>query len=106
MFGDMMSQMGDMQEKMRAELAKIQVDADAGDGAVRVRADGNRQITNISLDREKLDWDDPESIEDLVMVAVNRALELAAEKEAAESQRLLQDMLPGLGGLGGMFGGM
>jgi DNA-binding YbaB/EbfC family protein len=99
-----MGQMGDMQEKMKVKLAEITVSAEAGDGAITVTADGNRTITNISIDPDKIDTGDREELEDLLLVAVNRALEAAAEKEASEGQRLMQDMLPP--GLSGMFGGM
>lgn len=101
MFGNM----EEKQKEMRHKLAEIMVEADAGDGAVTVRANANREIVNISIDPEKLDWDDREMVEDLVTVAVNLALEKAAETEAAETQRMIKDMLPpGLEGLGGMFG--
>lgn len=100
MFGNM----EEKQQEMREKLAKITVEAEAGDGAVIVKANANREIINISIDPGKLDWEDREMVEDLLTVAVNRALEKAAETEAAETQRLIKDMLPpGLEGLGGMF---
>lgn len=106
MFGDMMGDMQKKQEEMRKALALITIDAEAGDGAVKVTANAAREITNISIDKEKLDWEDTEQVEDLLLVAINRVLQLAAEKEAEESQRLLKDMLPpGLGDLSGLFGG-
>ena len=105
MFGDLM---GDMQEKQKAvkkQLAQITVEGEAGDGAIKVTANANREIVNISINKDELDWDDVEQLEDLLMVAVNRAIELAAEKETVEAQRLLQDMLPpGLGNLSNLFG--
>ncbi len=97
--------MGNMEEKqaaMKAKLANIQVEAEAGDGAIKVSANANREILNISIDKSKLDWDDSEQLEDLLLVAINRVIERASAKEAEESQKLIQDMLPP--GLGGMFG--
>ena len=94
MFGDLMGNMEERQKELKLKLAEITVEADAGDGAVKVTANANREIVNISINKEGLDWEDQEEVEDLVMVAVNRALELAAEKEAAETQNLLKDMLP------------
>lgn len=99
MFGDMMGQMEEMQAKMKEKLRTVQVTAEAGDGLVKVTANGAREITNISIAPSVLD--DAEGLEDLLLVAINRALELAAQQEASESQSLLQNMLPG--GLGGMF---
>ena len=81
----------------------ITVEATSGDGLVTVQANAAREITNISIDAQLLQDNDPEALEDLLMVAVNRVLEEAAAKEASESQSLLQNLLPP--GLGGMFGG-
>lgn len=100
MFGDMQGQMEEMQAKMKEKLRAESVTGEAGDGLVKVTANGAREITNIKVAPSLLD--DAEALEDLLLVATNRALELAAEKEAGESQNMIQNMLPG--GLGGMFG--
>ena len=82
------------------------VDAEAGDGAVKVTANATGEITNISINKEAIDLDDMEQLEDLTMVAVNRVLEKATEKEAIETQKLMKDMMPpGLGDMGNLFGG-
>jgi DNA-binding YbaB/EbfC family protein len=105
MFGDMMGQMKDMQAKLKERLRTITLEAEAGDGAVKVTVNAAREITNVKIDPAMVDTDDLEAIEDLVVIASNRALEQAAAREAAESQTMIQDMLPpGLGGLGGLFG--
>jgi len=105
MFGDLMGNMEERQKEMKLKLAEITVEAEAGDGAIKVIANANREIINISINKEGLDWEDKEEVEDLMMVAVNRALEMAAEKEAMESQNMIKDMLPpGMGGLSDMFG--
>ncbi|MFK8102113.1 MAG: YbaB/EbfC family nucleoid-associated protein [Saprospiraceae bacterium] len=105
MFGDMFGNMEEKQKELRAKLATIIVEADADNGAVKVSANANREITNITIDRAKIDVEDLEQVEDLVMAAVNRALLLAAEKEAEGSQSLLKDMLPpGMGDLPNIFG--
>ena len=102
MFGDLMGNMEEKQAEMKAKLANITVEAEAGDGAIKVSANANREILNISIDKSKLDWEDSEQLEDLLLVAINRVIKSATEKEAEESQKLIQDMLPP--GLGGMFG--
>ena len=97
--------MGNMEEKqaeMKAKLAAITVEAEAGDGAIKVSANANREILNIAIDKTKLDWEDSEQLEDLLLVAMNRVIEKATAKEAEESQKLIQNMLPP--GMGGMFG--
>ncbi len=69
---------GNMEEheaEMKAKLAAIIVEAEAGEQAIRVSANGLRQITNLSLDAEKIDLSDTEQLEDLLLVAINRVLE-------------------------------
>ena len=101
MFGNM----EEMQKKMREKLSTIIVNGEAGDGAVKVTANANREITNISINKEAIDWEDVEQLEDFVLIATNRALEQAAQKEGEASQDMLKDMLPpGMGDLSGLMG--
>lgn len=101
MFGNM----EEMQKEMKAKLAAIQLNAEAGDGAVVVTANANREITNISINPDKLDDGDTEQLEDLLMVAINRVLEQAASREQEEAQGMLKNILPGgLSGLSNLFG--
>ena len=73
-------------------------------GIVKVTVNGNREVVNISVQPDAMTPDDTEQLEDLLLVAINRAMAMAAETEAAESQKLIQDMLPpGMGGLSDMF---
>ena len=100
MFGNIQEQ----QEKMRQRLTQIEVSAQAGGGAIQIRANAARQILDIKIDPE-LSLDDHEELEDLLLTAMNRVLAAAAEKEAAETENMLKDILPpGMGDLGGMFG--
>lgn len=95
-----MGQMQEMQAQMKEKLRAIEVTGEAGDGMVKVTSNGAREIVNIKIDPSLAG--DADALEDLLLVATNRALELAAEKEASEGQALLGNMLPG--GLGGLFG--
>ncbi|MCO6493876.1 MAG: YbaB/EbfC family nucleoid-associated protein [Phaeodactylibacter sp.] len=105
MFGDLMGNMKEQQKEMRRKLAEFKVEAEAGDGAVKVVANANRELLDIQFDKQKLDWEDAEMVQDLIIAAVNNALEKAAEKEAEEAQNIMKNMLPpGLGDLGGLFG--
>lgn len=104
MFGDLLGNLEEKQKAMKAKLAEIFVEAEAGDGAIKVTANANRTITNLSIDASKIDATDTEALEDLILVATNRVLEMAKEKEEAESQNLMKDMLPGMGNLPNIFG--
>ncbi len=105
MFGDMLGNMEEQQEALKKQLNEIILQAEAGEGAVKVSANANGQITNVFIDSSLLAANDAEQLEDLVMVAANRALEKAAARQAEETQKMIQNMLPpGMGDLGGMFG--
>jgi DNA-binding YbaB/EbfC family protein len=100
MFGDLFGNVQKQQEELQKKLAEIMVEAEAGDGAVTVQASGDMHIENIKIDATKADVTDLEQLEDLILVAVNRALDKAKEKASEESAKLMQNMLPtGMGDL-------
>ena len=100
MFGDLKGK----QEEMQKKLAAMTVQAESGDDAVLVEANANKEILNISINAEKVDLTDKEQLEDLILIAVNRAIELAKEKEQEATQSMIQDLLPpGMGDLGNLF---
>lgn len=105
MFEDMMGNMKEQQEAMRVELKNKRIEGEAGDGAVIVICNGLREVINVKIDPDKVDSSDHEALEDMLLVAVNRSLEQAAEIENASAQESLKSMLPpGMGGLGNLFG--
>ncbi len=105
MFGDLFGNVEQQQKELQEKLEKVEVRGVSGDGAISVIANANQKVLNISIDKTKLDWEDSEEVEDLLLVAVNRALEKAAQTQAVESQKMMQKMMPpGMGGLADMFG--
>lgn len=103
MFGDLFGQMEEQQQALREKLREIIIEEEAGDGAVKVTVNAARELTDIQVDPAIVDPEDVEQLQDLLLVAVNKALEAAAVKEAAESQKLISNMLPP--GMSGLFGG-
>lgn len=101
MFGDLLGDMQKKQEDLQNKLAQVEIEAEAGGGAIKVKANALREILDIEIDKSKLNWNDLEEVEDLLLEAVNRALDAAAEKETSASQSLMSDLLPP--GLAGMF---
>ncbi len=97
MFGDMMGQMQTRQEELKKQLAEIKITEKMG--PITVVVDANRKILDVSF----APGSDLEEVEDTLPEALNRALEKAMLKEAEESKKLINDMLPP--GLGGLFGG-
>jgi DNA-binding YbaB/EbfC family protein len=102
MFGDLFGNVEQQQAEMRKKLAEVTVTAEAGGGAVIVTANANREILDVKIDKSKLDWEDLEEVQDLILAAVNNALDKAMEEEQAETQKLIAQMMPP--GMSGLFG--
>ena len=101
---DMFGKISNMQEKMKEaqdQLSDVVVDAEAGGGMVKVQANGKRQVISIDLDKDVIDPEDKEMLEDLVVAGVNKALEKAEEAGKKKMQDIYKDILPG-GGIPGM----
>ena len=81
-------------QKAQEEIANETVEGTAGGGAVKVTATGGGKITGIEIAKEAIDPDDPESLADLVLAAVNNALENA---EALAKSKLNLGALGDLG---------
>lgn len=64
-------------EKMRAELDKKTVEGTSGGGVVTVTSTGNSEIVAVKIKAEAIDPSDPELLQDLILAAVNQALEKA-----------------------------
>jgi len=82
----LLGQMQKMQEqlqKAQEELETIEVEGSSGGGMVTVLANGKRELKRIQIDPEVVDSEDVEMLEDLIVAAVNQALE-KAEKAANE----------------------
>lgn len=85
-------------ERVQAELADKRVEGSAGGGMVKVTANGKLEVLEIKIDREVVSPDDVEMLEDLVVAAVNQALENAQRMQAEEMSHLTGGMqIPGFG---------
>jgi len=99
--GDIMKQAQKMQEKMQKiqdELADLQVEASSGGGMVTVVANGKQEILEVRIDKQVVDPEDVEMLEDLVVAAVNRAMEKAQELANDEMGKAAGGMLGNLPG--------
>lgn len=99
MFDKLMSQMESQTNEIKKKLDNITVEADAENGLVKVIATGNKKIINISISDEILN--DKETVEDLIIVAVNKAILKAEEIHEKEMGSVAKNMLPDLNGLFG-----
>ena len=84
-------QMQDRMQKMQKELETETVEATAGGGAVTVVATGTQKLVSVRIDREAAG--DPEMLQDLVVAAVNDAMEKSKEMASAK----MQSVASGLG---------
>lgn len=89
-----------MQEDMaakQAELEEREYDVSAGGGVVNVKINGKREILSVKLAEEIVDPDDIETLEDLVVAAVNEAIKKVDAISSEEMGRITGSMsLPGM----------
>ncbi|MGW8325188.1 MAG: YbaB/EbfC family nucleoid-associated protein, partial [Desulfobacterales bacterium] len=98
--GKMMKQAQQLQSKMfklQEELAEKTVETSSGGGMVKVVANGKQQLVSIQIEQEVVDPDDVEMLQDLILAAVNDALNKAQEMVSEEMSKLTGGMnIPGL----------
>jgi len=95
----LMQQAQQMQEQMQqaqSEMEHETVEGTAGGGAVTVKATGTGKILEIKIAKEAIDPEDAETLEDLVLAAVNAALQAAEELAKSKLN------IGGLGDLGSL----
>jgi DNA-binding YbaB/EbfC family protein len=90
-----MNQMIKQAQKMQDQITELQEDieardfsATAGGGAVEVTINGNKEITKLAIDREVVDPDDVEMLQDLIMAAVNEAIRQMEDLAEAEMNKV------------------
>jgi len=86
----MMKQMQKAQQQMAAvqqELAAKTVEATSGGGMVKVVMGGDGTLRSLEIDREVVDPDDVDMLQDLIVAAVNEGRRRSAEMAATEMQK-------------------
>ncbi|QJB34359.1 YbaB/EbfC family nucleoid-associated protein [Chitinophaga oryzae] len=99
MFGDLFGKLTQIQQKMKEgkeRLAKVTLEGEAGDGAIKVTVDGNRQVKSIEVAERLMTPEHKEELEDLLLTALNRALKDAENTWEAEMKSAAGGMLGGL----------
>ena len=94
---DLFGKMAEMQKQMAStqeQLGKIRVLADAGGGMVKVTATGAMRIVAIEVERELLDANDQEMLQDLIVAGVNKALDAATKAAQEQMRSAAGSMLP------------
>jgi len=98
--GNMMKQAQKLQAqmlKLQEEMAEKKVETTAGGGMVKVVANGKQQIVSILIEKEVVDPEDVEMLQDLIRAAINEALTKSQEMVAAEMSKLTGGLsIPGI----------
>lgn len=66
-------------ERVQQETEEEQIEATSGGGAVKVVVNGKKELISIKLDPDAVDPDDVETLEDLILAAVNEGVKKAEE---------------------------
>ena len=99
-FGNIMKQAKKMQEQMgriQEELETKTVEAQAGGGMVRVVVNGKFNVVSIKIEKEVVNPEDVEMLEDLIVAAVNEGVRKAQEMASQEMAKITGGLgIPGL----------
>ena len=93
---NLMKQYQRMQRKLeetQEELAKKEYVGQAGGGAVKITVTGEKKVLKVEIDKDAVDPEDVETLEDMILAAVNQALGEADE----DSQSQMGKLTGGLG---------
>ena len=83
---------------LQAELEEKEYDISAGGGMVEVKINGKKEVLSIHIKPEIVDPDDVETLEDIMVAAVNEAIKRVETTNDGEMQKLTGAM-----GMPGMF---
>ena len=92
--GNMQQQLKQLQamqaemEKAQEEIKEKEITTTAGGGAVEVTINGNKEITKLTIDKDVVDPDDVEMLQDLVIAAVNEAIRQIEELAENEMNKI------------------
>lgn len=102
--GGNMQQLMRQAQKMQQQMVKMQEDLDAreyegaaGGGAVTCRVSGKRELLSLEIDKDAVDPEEIEMLQDMIIAAVNDALKKGEQARESEMARI------GGAGMGGMF---
>ncbi|HEX7190712.1 MAG TPA: YbaB/EbfC family nucleoid-associated protein [Thermoanaerobaculia bacterium] len=88
----MMKQVQQMQAQMAQRMAELRVEGSAGGGMVKATMNGSKELLAVAINKEAVDPNDVEMLQDLVVAAVNEA----ARKVDEEMQSSLGAMTGGM----------
>jgi DNA-binding YbaB/EbfC family protein len=88
-------------QKMQAEMQRVQgelvnkiVSEEAGGGMIKATANGMKELISVEIDTQVINPEEKEILEDLVVAAVNKALQSAAKMAEDEMGKVTKGMIP------------
>ncbi|HED38247.1 MAG TPA: YbaB/EbfC family nucleoid-associated protein [Ignavibacteria bacterium] len=93
----MLKQVQKMQEEMQKvqnQLVNRQITEEAGGGMIKATCNGNQEIISVVIDSQVINSDEKEILEDLVVAAVNKALQSAKRMAEDEMSKVTKGMIP------------
>ncbi|KJR40013.1 Uncharacterized protein MCHI_004078 [Candidatus Magnetoovum chiemensis] len=108
MLGNLMREAQKLQEKMvkmQEEASQKHAEASAGGGMVSVVASGAGQLVSIKIDKEVVNPEDIDMLQDLIIAASNEAIKRAQEMVQEEMSKMTGGLqVPGMPDISGLFG--
>ena len=102
---DMMKMMGKMKEvqakvkEAQENLVHIKVTGESGGGMVKATVNGKKELVHLDIDQDLIKPDDREMLQDLIVAAVNKALQEVEVLAKEELRKSTEGMLPNIPGL-------
>src|SRR5258708_32765607 len=94
---ELMKQVEQMQEQMQQRMTTLRVEGSAGGGMVKAAMNGSKELLSITIDKEAVDPNDVEMLQDLVVAAVNEASRKVDEEMSSTVGAMTGGMkIPGL----------
>jgi DNA-binding YbaB/EbfC family protein len=106
----MMGQVQQMQAKLeeaKDNLGLIKTSAEAGAGMVKATVNGKKQVVSIDVEADLLRPEDKEMLQDLIVAAINKALQDVEILSQQELKKITEQLLPNMPNIPGLdFGGL
>ncbi|UII23826.1 YbaB/EbfC family nucleoid-associated protein [Fulvivirga ligni] len=102
---DMMKMMGKMKEvqakikEAQENLVHLRAEGESGAGMVKATVNGKKELIGLDIDNDLLKPDDKEVMQDLIVAAVNKAIQEMDVKAKEEIKKSTDGMLPNIPGL-------